>query len=106
MKELVDRALHLVNTQNVVKFQGSHYLQVAGLAMGQAPSLDIVNIWGTHFEEHLFHTEPTWVARWVFYGRYIDDCLGIVYADSMDHTLHLAKLLVLDKPLHHHIRIE
>jgi hypothetical protein len=106
MRDLVLKSLVLVNAINVVEFQGLHYLQTAGLAMGQAPSPDIANLWGAHFEEKLFETHVEWANRWAFFGRYIDDCLGIVYAETADQARRYAELLRLDLPGQRRVRIE
>ena len=59
---------------------------------------DIANLWGAYFEEHFFGRNQEKLAslNWAFYGRYIDDCLGIVYADSAQEALQIASHLRLD----------
>ena len=95
---LFEKCLRLANAKNVVEFQGRLWLQTGGLAMGQAPSPDIANLWGAYFEEHFFgrNREKLASLNWAFYGRYIDDCLGIVYADSAQEALQIASHLRLD----------
>ncbi|PPQ91510.1 hypothetical protein CVT25_007840, partial [Psilocybe cyanescens] len=54
--------------------------------MGVALSPDLLNQYGYHFEQRsgiLNHPDV------VFYRRYIDDCLGIVYAESANDALKL-----------------
>jgi hypothetical protein len=67
------------NTRLITQFQGKIYEQLNGLAMGVADSPDLANLYGVHFEEKCKVLEQPDIP---FYGRYIDDCLGIVYADD------------------------
>jgi len=104
--ELFCRCLPIANLNNVVEFQGRFWLQTQGLAMGQAPSPDIANLWGTYFEEHLFSSERSLKdLGWAFIGRYIDDVLGIVYADSAENALKVASILRYDDPGKEHVRL-
>ena len=52
--------------------------------MGVADSPDLANLYGAHFEEkaHLDQYEDI-----VFYGRYIDDCLAIIEANSEQEAI-------------------
>jgi len=104
--ELFRRCLLIANLNNVVEFQGRFWLQTQGLAMGQAPSPDIANLWGAYFEEHLFSSERSLKdLGWAFIGRYIDDVLGIVYADSAENALKVASILRYDDPGEQRVRL-
>ena len=74
---LVREVLRWINNDLAVYFQGQSYLQVNGLAMGLACSPDIANLYTCHFED----TNPAY-RSFGFYGRYMDDCIAIVYADT------------------------
>lgn len=77
-------ALHLGNTQLVFKYNEQFYLQLQGLAMGVADSPDLANLYGWYFERKAnILADP----RVPFYGRYIDDNLAIVYADSEQEAI-------------------
>ena len=54
--------------------------------MGVADLPDLANLYGVHFEQKsniLRHPQV------VFYGRYIDDCIAIVFAESSNEALGL-----------------
>ncbi|PPQ90074.1 hypothetical protein CVT25_011987 [Psilocybe cyanescens] len=54
--------------------------------MEVADSPGLTNLYGYHFEQHsniLNHPDM------IFYGRYIDDCLGIIYAESAKDAFNL-----------------
>lgn len=64
-----------------------------GVPMGAACSPDIANLYAAFFEAKIFeHPHP----RIPFYGRYIDDCLGIVYADSAEEALDIMSVVVIE----------
>ena len=65
------------------KFQNQFYEQLQGLAMGVADSPDLANLYGWFFEVKAGIGENSNVP---FYGRYIDDCLAIVYAKSAEQA--------------------
>jgi hypothetical protein len=72
-------AIEIGNTQLITQHGEKYFEQLSGLAMGVADSPDLANLFGFHFEEQaniLHHPQV------VFYGRYIDDCIGLVYAES------------------------
>jgi hypothetical protein len=71
--------LHTGNRDLICEFQNEYFLQLQGLAMGVADSPDLANLFGAFFEQHVKILEDPAIA---FYGRYIDDCLAIVYAQS------------------------
>jgi hypothetical protein len=82
--EVFKRCLTVGNTRLITQFKGQIYEQLNGLAMGVADSPDLANLYGYYFEKRadvLNHPNI------FYYGRYIDDCLAIVYAESEHHAL-------------------
>ena len=59
--------------------------------MGVTDSPDLANLFGYHFELLSGIFEHPSVA---FYGRYIDDCFSIVYAESADKAINLLKEMI------------
>jgi len=82
------RAIEIGNTQLITQHQEKYFLQLNGLAMGVADSPDLASLFGYHFEKLSGILDHRQVA---FYGRYIDDCFGIVYAESADEALNLLR---------------
>ena len=83
--------LQVGNTNLLTQFQNNIYEQLNGLAMGVACSPDLANLFGAYFEQlHkvLDHDDI------FYYGRYIDDCLAIVYAESEEHATNILSGLV------------
>jgi len=68
-----------------IKFENQLYQQIRGVPMGAACSPDIANLYGAYIES-LF-TEDPYIP---FFGRFIDDCLAIVYASSATEAVRLA----------------
>jgi hypothetical protein len=90
-QRIFKRALQVGNTRLVTQFEGVVYEQLAGLAMGVADSPDLANLYGYEFEKRadvLSHPNI------FYYGRYIDDCLAIVYAESEDDATKLLSNLI------------
>jgi hypothetical protein len=88
---LFNECLEVGNTNLITQFQDKIYEQLNGLAMGVANSPDLANLYGYYFEQKsniLGHKDI------FFYGRYIDDCLAIVYAESDQHAIDLLAGLV------------
>jgi hypothetical protein len=81
-------ALMVGNTKLVTQFQGEYFEQLRGLAMGVSDSPDLANLYGVHFENNAKVLEDAAIP---FYGRYIDDCLAIVYASSETEAVELLK---------------
>src|ERR1700733_3506641 len=75
-QKLFLNASRVGNTKLVTQFQGNYFEQLRGLAMGVSDSPDLANLYGFHFENR---AEILQDAAVPFYGRYIDDCLAIVY---------------------------
>ena len=86
--QIFQRAIEIGNTKLITQHGKDFYLQLNGLAMGVADSPDLANLFGAHFElrsQILAHDDVA------FYGRYIDDCFSIVYADNADEALELVR---------------
>ena len=91
---LFRRLLDVGNKELVTQFQDSFYLQLRGLAMGVADSPDLANLFGWFFERRARVLEEPSIP---FYGRYIDDCLSIVYASSEQEAVDIvANRIVFD----------
>uniref|UniRef100_A0A8H7XZR0 Reverse transcriptase domain-containing protein n=1 Tax=Psilocybe cubensis TaxID=181762 RepID=A0A8H7XZR0_PSICU len=82
------RAIEIGNTQLITQHGSRYFRQKNGLAMGVADSPDLANLFGAHFEIKSKILDHPNVA---FYGRYIDDCFAIVYAESETLALNLIK---------------
>ncbi|KAH9474918.1 hypothetical protein JR316_0013386 [Psilocybe cubensis] len=82
------RAIEIGNTQLITQHGSRYFRQKNGLAMGVADSPDLANLFGAHFEIKSKILDHPNVA---FYGRYIDDCFAIVYAESKALALNLIK---------------
>ena len=82
--EVFKFALETGNTKLIAQHGEEYYLQLNGLAMGVADSPDLANLFAAHFEQKCGILRDPKVA---FYGRYIDDCFAIVYADNVDDAI-------------------
>lgn len=82
------------NTRLVCKYKDKFYEQLRGLAMGVSDSPDLANLYGAYFEMNVckIHNHPDVP----FYGRFIDDCLAIVYATSETAAINIAKTVQFD----------
>ena len=90
-RELFRAALNVGNVNLVTEFDGKAYLQLRGLAMGVADSPDLANLYGYWHERQagiMSHEDI------LFYGRYIDDCLAIVYAPSEQEAIAIVSNLI------------
>jgi hypothetical protein len=87
------KALEVANENLITQFQNKFYKQKRGLAMGVADSPDISMLYGMYFEEQCKIMEHPDVP---YYGRYIDDCLAIVYAESEAHALSILSIVQFD----------
>ena len=86
--KIFKRAIEIGNTQLITHHMGRYFLQLNGLAMGVADSPDLANLWGIHGEKRFLAKHD---KRVFFYGRYIDDCFGLMYADSAEEALSFFK---------------
>ena len=85
-------ALSIANENLLCQFDGKIYWQVREFAMGAASSPDLANLYGCFFEDRAgVHSHPDIP----FYRRYIDDCLGLVYAKNKLSAKHLFENLIL-----------
>jgi hypothetical protein len=91
--ELFERCLLTGNTNLITQFDNKVYKQLVGLAMGVADSPDLANLYGWHFERKCNVLKSPVIP---FYGRYIDDCLAIVYADSEIEALNIVADIQFD----------
>jgi hypothetical protein len=89
--EVFMRSIVVGNTDLACIFDGTYYLQLQGLAMGVADSPDLANLYGWFFERECNVINHPQIP---FYGRYIDDCLAIVYANSADEAISLLLNLI------------
>src|SRR6202044_2167361 len=86
------RAIEIGNTQLITLHEEKYYQQLNGLAMGVADSPDLANLYGYHFEKRCGILHHPQVA---FYGRYIDDCIAFVHAESAAEALGLISNMVV-----------
>ena len=68
--ESLVKLLRYVLTKNNFDFNGKHYLQVGGTAMGTKVAPSLANLFMAHFEEQYVYQYPTRSTIWL---RYIDD---------------------------------
>jgi hypothetical protein len=87
-----DHALSVGNEDLILRFNGKHYRQNKGLAMGVADSPDIANLYGAWFE--IIQGQTLNQPRLIYYKRYIDDIFAIITADSEQDALDFAKNLI------------
>ena len=91
-RALVAKCLQLaVSSPLFVQFQDSFKQQIRGIPMGQSCSPDIANLFGALFERDILIENPK--PQIIFFGRYIDDCLNIVYADSHAEALAICEII-------------
>jgi hypothetical protein len=82
--KIFNELLWVGNTQLVTQFQDQLFEQLRGIAMGVADSPDLANLYGWYFERKYKVMSHPLIP---FYGRYIDDCFGIVYAQSEQEAI-------------------
>lgn len=86
------QCLEVGNMKLITQFQKVKYQQLNGLAMGVADSPDLANLYGWFCERRNKVMENPDIA---FYGRYIDDCFAIVYAENEHEALDIVKQCVV-----------
>ena len=91
-RDLFAKALDLANTDLIMDFLDKSYLQKRGLAMGIHCSPDMANLYGAKFEEEILRNNNPFL----FYGRYIDDVLGVVIAPSREAAISAASRIKFD----------
>jgi hypothetical protein len=84
---LFSRCLRLACRDLFFDYQDKSYLQLLGLAMGVACSPDLANLYGAHFEEDWLDSSPELKTRIAFFGRFIDDVLAVVYAQTQAEAM-------------------
>lgn len=92
-EEIFIRCIKIANNNLVLQYEDKFYKQQQGLAMGVACSPDLANLYGWYFERELNILNHPLIP---FYGRYIDDCLAIVYASSDKEALNIVSQLAYD----------
>jgi hypothetical protein len=85
-KHLFTSAVRLVFRNLIFDFMSSTYRQKRGLAMGIACSPNAANLYGAYFEQKIL-PDPDFL----FFGRYIDDVLGVVFANSKEDAMAIAQ---------------
>jgi len=81
------------NINLITRYKDLIFKQTRGLAMGVADSPDLSNLYGLYFENRLRILEHPQIA---FYGRFIDDIFGIVYASSEAEALNIMNVIKFD----------
>lgn len=66
--------LDFILTKNNFEFDGQHYLQISGTAMGTRVAPSYANLFMADFEDQYIFTYP---LQPLLYGRFIDDCFLI-----------------------------
>ena len=84
-------AIEIGNTQLISQHGQRFFEQLGGLAMGVADSPDLANLYGYHFEKLSGIIDHVKV---IFYGRYIDDCISLVYAETADEALNFISNMI------------
>ena len=87
-KHIFLRCLRFALRDLICDFMDETYLQVQGLAMGVVCSPDLANLYAAYFEEKVLPNE-----RFLFFGRFIDDVLGVVVADSEQEAPQIASIV-------------
>jgi len=95
MKEAVvfHKCLQLGNRNLVTQYKNTFYQQTCGLVMGVADSPDLACLYGWHFEKQsgILHNPDVPI-----YGRYIDDCFAVVYANSEEEAINKVAIVKFD----------
>jgi hypothetical protein len=77
----------------ICQFFENFYMQRQGLAMGVSCSPSLANLFGYFFEKTCgILTDPDVI----FYGRYIDDCLALVWATSETDAISKCSIVKID----------
>ena len=91
LQKFFEKCCDVGNTQLITQFNGQIYEQLNGLAMGVADSPDLANLYGAYFEAKSRVLEHPNIF---YYGRYIDDCIAIVYAENNLEAINLLQSLI------------
>ena len=84
-------AIDVANDNLYMRFQNDVYRQLQGLAMGVACSPDMANLYGARWENDIVPQ----IVEILFYGRYIDDVLSLVVAETKEEALEIASRIVI-----------
>ena len=76
------RLAELVLTLNNFSFDGEHYQQISGVAMGTKMGPSYANLFVGYVEQQIFERYTGPIPD--FFGRYIDDCLGTASCTRAD----------------------
>ena len=76
------RLAGLVLTLNNFSFDGEHYQQISGVAMGTKMGPSYANLFVGYVEQQIFEQYTGPIPD--FFGRYIDDCLGTASCTRAD----------------------
>ena len=76
------RLAELVLTLNNFSFDGEHYQQISGVAMGTKMGPSYANLFVGYVEQQIFERYTGPIPD--FFGRYIDDCLGTASCTRVD----------------------
>ncbi|XP_075980176.1 uncharacterized protein LOC142979382 isoform X1 [Anticarsia gemmatalis] len=74
---------------NYFLFQGQHYLQIDGVAMGSPVAPALANLWMEHFEEKALALGPKTIRLW---KRYVDDIFCIIQGGQQEVDQYLEHL--------------
>jgi len=81
------------NENLITQYKDLVFKQTRGLAMGVADSPDLSNLYGLFFENACQINNHPLVP---FYGRFIDDIFGIVYASSEAEAINIMSIVKFD----------
>jgi hypothetical protein len=81
------------NKDLITRYKDLVYKQRSGLAMGVADSPDLANLFGWFFERQVKILDHPLIP---FYGRFIDDIFGIVYASSEVEAVQIISVVKFD----------
>ena len=76
------RLAELVLTLNNFSFDGEHYQQISGVAMGTKMGPSYANLFVGYVEQQIFERYTGPIPD--FFGRYINDCLGTASCTRVD----------------------
>lgn len=83
--DLCAELLPLINAQLFFTYQGEVFKQRDGIVMGIACSPDIANLYAAFCENKVVN--ELYALGLLYYKRYIDDCIALVAAETLDQAL-------------------
>jgi hypothetical protein len=78
------------NQNLITRYKDKVYKQKNGLAMGISDAPDLANLFGWFFERHCNVLGHPLIP---FYGRFIDDIIGVVYASSETEAVNIISIV-------------